>query len=75
MMNHRCALLIISVISSFLMVGSAAGQGSDSKSLDEVNKELSNPTSSIWALQLQENTYWLNRPERNVVNLNQLELV
>jgi len=26
----------------------------DSKSLDEVNKELSNPISSIWALQLQE---------------------
>jgi len=41
----------------------------DGKSLDEVNKELSNPISSIWALQLQENTYWLNKPDRNVVNL------
>ena len=28
------------------------------KSVTEVNKELSNPISSIWALQLQENTYW-----------------
>jgi hypothetical protein len=47
----------------------AAAQTSEGKSLDEVNKELSNPISSIWALQLQENTYWLNRPNRNVVNL------
>ena len=46
-----------------------AAQTSDSKSLDEVNKELSNPISSIWALQFQENTYWLNNPDRNVVNL------
>jgi hypothetical protein len=38
-------------------------------SLTEVNKELSNPISSIWALQFQQNTYWLNRPDRNVVNL------
>jgi hypothetical protein len=28
-----------------------------------------NPISSIWALQLQEDTYWLNKPDRNVVNL------
>jgi hypothetical protein len=47
----------------------ASAQTADSKSLDEVNKELSNPISSIWALQLQENTYWLNKPNRNVVNL------
>jgi hypothetical protein len=26
------------------------------------------PISSIWALQLQENNYWLNKPDRNVVN-------
>jgi hypothetical protein len=38
-------------------------------SLTEVNKELSNPISSIWALQFQQNTFWLNKPERNVVNL------
>jgi hypothetical protein len=53
----------------FLHLPSAAAQTDDSKSLSEVNKELSNPISSIWALQLQENTYWLNKPERNVVNL------
>lgn len=47
----------------------AAAQTVETKSLDEVNKELSNPISSIWALQLQENTYWLNKPDRNVVNL------
>src|SRR5260221_5796195 len=53
----------------FVLVPAATAQTADSKSLDEVNKELSNPISSIWALQLQENTYWLNKPERNVVNL------
>jgi hypothetical protein len=52
-----------------LTVARAAAQTDDSKSLDEVNKQLSNPISRIWALQLQENTYWLNKPERNVVNL------
>jgi hypothetical protein len=41
----------------------------DTRSLTEVNKELSNPISSIWALQFQQNTFWLNKPERNVVNL------
>jgi hypothetical protein len=40
----------------------------ESKSLTEVNKELSNPISSIWAIAFQENTYWLNRPERNNIN-------
>jgi len=40
----------------------------NNKSLDEVNQELSSPISSIWALQLQENNYWLNKPDRNVVN-------
>lgn len=39
-----------------------------SKSLTEVNKELSNPISSIWAIAFQENNYWLNRPERNNIN-------
>ena len=47
----------------------ASAQADDKKSLSEINKELSNPISSIWALQLQENAYWLNKPERNVVNL------
>jgi hypothetical protein len=41
----------------------------EAKSLTEVNKELSNPISSIWALAFQQNTYWLNKPERNNVNL------
>jgi hypothetical protein len=46
-----------------------ATAGDGTTSLTEVNKELSNPISSIWALQFQQNTFWLNKPERNVVNL------
>jgi len=46
-----------------------AAAGNGETTLSEINKELSNPISSIWALQVQENSYWLNRPERNVVNL------
>jgi hypothetical protein len=69
-MKKRYARVIIQVgILCFLLVARASAQTTDSKSLDEVNKELSNPISSICALQLQENTYWLNKPERNVVNL------
>ena len=67
-MNRRYEQVITFAVIGFLIVASAA-QTTDGKSLDEVNKELSNPISSIWALQLQENTYWLNKPERNVVNL------
>ena len=69
-MNHQYTRVIALIgILGLLAVATAAAQTADSKSLDEVNKELSNPISSIWALQLQENTYWLNRPDRNVVNL------
>ena len=46
-----------------------ADAGNGKASLTEVNKELSNPISSIWALQFQQNSFWLNKPERNVVNL------
>jgi hypothetical protein len=55
-------LLALIAFFSFLHVVPAPAQTADGKSLDEVNKELSNPISSIWALQLQENTYWLNKP-------------
>ena len=68
-MNHRYAQVIVLAVFSLLIVASAAAQTTAGESLDEVNKELSNPISSIWALQLQENTYWLNKPERNVANL------
>ena len=34
----------------------------EKKSLTEVNKELTNPISSIWSITFQENTYWLNMP-------------
>jgi hypothetical protein len=43
--------------------------GNGKASLTEVNKELSNPISTIWALSFQQNTFWLNKPERNVVNM------
>ena len=46
-----------------------AEAGNGKASLTEVNKELSNPISTIWALSFQQNTFWLNKPERNVVNI------
>ena len=65
LLNHQYTRVIALIgILGLLVVAPAAAQTTDSKSLDEVNKELSNPISSIWALQLQENTYWLNRPDR-----------
>ena len=69
MKNRFTRSLVLFTLLAFLHVPSSAAQTADSQSLDEVNKELSNPISSIWALQLQENTYWLNKPDRNVVNL------
>ena len=69
MKNRFTRSLILITLLAFVHVPSAAAQTTEDKSLDEVNKELSNPISSIWALQLQENTYWLNKPDRNVVNL------
>jgi len=65
----RYGLLTISIVLLLAGAPPVVAQTADGKSLDEVNKELSNPISSIWALQLQENTYWLNKPDRNVVNL------
>jgi hypothetical protein len=61
--------MIFVLLLSALRLASVAAQTSEAKSLDEVNKELSNPISSISALQLQENIYRLNKPDRNVVNL------
>ena len=46
-----------------------AEAGNGKASLTEVNKELSNPISTIWAFSFQQNTFWLNKPERNVVNM------
>jgi hypothetical protein len=48
-------LMIFVLLLSALRLASVAAQTSEAKSLDEVNKELSNPISSISALQLQEN--------------------
>ena len=69
MISRFTRSLVLFTLLGFLQIPSAAAQTANSQSLDEVNKELSNPISSIWALQLQENTYWLNKPDRNVVNL------
>src|ERR1700687_1505209 len=46
-----------------------AAAGNGKASLTEVNKELSNPISTIWALSFQQNTFWLNKTDSNVVNL------
>ena len=64
--SHRGRLRRISSRKSTQVIASA---GNGKTSLTEVNKELSNPISSIWALQFQQNTFWLNKPERNLVNL------
>ena len=44
---------------------------SDTKSATELNKEVSNPISSIWPITFQEDIYWLNsrlvRVDRNMV--------
>jgi hypothetical protein len=66
--QYARAFTLIALL-ALLGLGNASAQTANNKSLDEVNKELSNPISSIWALQLQENTYWLNKSDRNVVNL------
>ena len=62
---------MIILLTATIVVVAARGnaQTEQPQSLNEVNKQLSNPISSIWALQFQQNTYWLNRPERNAVNL------
>ena len=62
-------VIALNGVFGLIIIGTTAAQATGNRSLDEVNKQLSNPISSIWALQLQENTYWLNEPERNVVNL------
>jgi hypothetical protein len=54
-MKLRCIRLSLGLaILSLTVAGHAAAQTSESKSLDQVNKELSNPISSIWALQLRK---------------------
>ncbi len=70
-MSRRCANIMIALILLILgLIGPSSAQTSDEdESLDRVNKELSNPISSIWALQFQQNTYWLTNPDRNAVNL------
>ncbi len=79
-----CALTLFVVASSFAQTSPASSAlapppidesklPDDKKSLTEVNKELTNPISSIWSITLQENTYWVNMPtghaDRNVINL------
>ena len=70
MLHRYTNVLIALAFLIFASIGPASAQTSnEGKSLDEVNKELSNPISSIWALQFQQNTYWLTDPDRNNVNL------
>ncbi len=61
--------LALMVASPAAADGPTAAETAESESLTEINKQLSNPISSIWARQFQQNTYWLNKPDRNLVNL------
>jgi hypothetical protein len=62
-------VLVLIALLGVLGAARAAAETAYDQSLDAVNKQLANPISSTWALFLQQNTYWLNKPERNVVNL------
>src|SRR5215469_18937188 len=61
----------------FTMSVSALAQDTNASAPDqetEINKKLSNPISTIWALQFQENTYFIHpgvedKSSRNAVNL------
>lgn len=46
----------------------------ETKSLTEVNKELTNPISTIWSLTFQENTYWLHPGIGGVGSRNQINI-
>ncbi|MGD0290493.1 MAG: hypothetical protein ABSC63_12660 [Candidatus Binataceae bacterium] len=45
-MNHRYAQVIVLAVFSLLIVARAAAQTTEGESLDEVNKELSNPSQA-----------------------------
>lgn len=87
-MKHRNARIVVLIgVLGFLVVGNASAQTTpnpppvdestlpdNQKSETEVNKELSNPISSIWALQIQENTFFIHpgiedKSSRNSVNV------
>ena len=70
-MKHQYIWLIalLGFLSFMAAAATIDADMAEDKKADEINKQLSNPISSIWALQLQQNSYWLNRPSRNVVNL------
>jgi hypothetical protein len=57
--------LIILIATGLLLLWHAPRAGAQSANTPvdedtEVNKKLSNPISTIWALQLQENTYFIH---------------
>jgi hypothetical protein len=80
-------LIALTGVLGFLLVANASAQTTQNpppvdestlpdnqKSATEVNKELSNPISSIWALQIQENTFFIHpgieeKSSRNSVNV------
>src|SRR5271167_1164815 len=77
-MKRNQRLVILIAIGLLLLCNAPrAGAQSANAPVDEdteVNKKLSNPISTIWALQLQENTYFIHpgfedKSSRNSVNL------
>jgi hypothetical protein len=61
-LKHQYARVIALIgMLGLLVVVNASAQTADDNSLNEINKQLSNSISSIWALQFQENTYWLKQ--------------
>lgn len=72
--NQIVRLLTLVALLGVLYVSSAAAQTPTTDEATEVNKELSNPISSIWALQIQENTFFIHpgiedKSSRNSVNV------
>lgn len=60
-------IVALAALVILLLTGPVLAEESASRedSATEINKKLSNPVSSIWALQLQSNNYMLNVPSPN----------
>src|SRR5271166_1403304 len=77
MARHRRLFALVSagiVLAATSATGAQAASPPPTDEETEINKKLSNPISSIWALQIQENTYFIHpgindNSSRNAVNV------